>query len=142
MQMEKENFFVVLQNTIDGGRTTIYPEVHYIYEDDGFSPELDALERQNGDISVLCDLDDTGRLLKSCRSISPEWQVVDASLQVQALDHGQQSRLLCITGSNSRTNADLPELRGTFNEQVARSISLVDQLKQRNAEIKQALEEL
>lgn len=140
--MDGENFFVVLQNTNDGCRTTIYPEVHYVYEDDAFSPELDASEQQNGDISVLCDLDETGRLLSSCRSISPEWQVVDASLQVQALDHGQQSRLLCITGTNSRTNADLPELRGNFNEQVSRSILLVEQLKERNSEIKQALEEL
>ena len=134
-------YFVVLENSAEG--PTIYPEVHYVFQDDAFAPEMDVVERKPGDISVLVDLDESGQLVQGCQSISPEWQVTDASLATQALDTASNaehtSRLLRITGAPAKSNQDIVSFKGDFEQQIAKGQSLIAQLESRHHEIKRAI---
>lgn len=132
------DLFAVLHNEADGGEVTVYPEVHHVYEDDEFSPETDAAEQQPGDISVIIDLNEAGTEIVKAQSISPGWQLTNATLTPQNLAAGQQSLLLCCTGTQARQQVDIPDLAGTFEEQVAQGAQLIDELERRNAEIRSA----
>lgn len=146
-----DHFFVVLQDSETGAAAeTVYPEVHYVFSDDAFAPEMDALERQEGDISVVVDLDETAHEIRNCQSISPDWQVTNVTLETQALggthNHpglapgpDQSSRLLRITGTSARQNLDVPSLQGSFESQVARGLDLVRRLESRNDEVRRAI---
>lgn len=150
--MDDQQYFLVLQNVgvssekESKSSQTFYPEVHYVFADDAFSPEMDAIERQPGDISVLCDLDESGRELLGCQSISPEWQVTDASLVEQALDVSSvtsashhNSKLLKINGIFAQQNQEIVSLHGDFQAQVDTGFALIDQLEKRQRDLRKAI---
>lgn len=150
--MDDQQYFLVLQNvgpsleTDSSSIQTFYPEVHYVFADDAFSPELDALERQPGDISVLCDLNESGCELLGCQSISPEWQVTDASLAEQALDVSSvtsasqhNSKLLKINGMFAKQNQEIVSLRGDFDSQMNIGFALIEQSENRQRHLRKAV---
>lgn len=134
------DFFVVLQD-IEDGFHTIYPEVHYVYQDDTFSPALDVAEQQPDDISVLVDMSHDGSTVMSCHSLSPGWQVVSTSLETQALHCDMESKLLSISGTNARQSTDIPDLNGSFDTQVESTRKIVARLEKRNQELRRILEQ-
>uniref|UniRef100_A0A060TAM2 ARAD1D20746p n=1 Tax=Blastobotrys adeninivorans TaxID=409370 RepID=A0A060TAM2_BLAAD len=89
----------------------IYPDVRYVFEDDDFDPAVDALEHEEGDISVIVDFDATGEKIVSYKSLSPTWQITEAACDgsttsAPAWVRGQpnsSSRKLFIDGTSNQT---------------------------------------
>ena len=149
--MDKQ-YFVVLQNLDSKHKpVTLYPEVHYIFEDDELAPEIDALDRQDGDISVIVNLDETGLNITNCQSISPDWQVLNATLDHQNLDASRKpptltptthnSNLLRIRGITPQYSVDRNEYEegNDFESQAAYCSNLIEQIKLRQEELDTAV---
>lgn len=142
-----EQYFVVLQ-TLDTKHKpqTVYPEVHYVFEDDAFAPEIDALEHQAGDVSVIIDLDETGTQILNCQSISPDWQVLSASLDPQNLDISRRtspanhnSNLLRIQGITPQFAPEARESGSDASAQASYCQSLIEEVRQRQQELEVAV---
>ncbi|ANB13420.1 hypothetical protein AWJ20_1711 [Sugiyamaella lignohabitans] len=159
-------FFVVLKNNLDNldqsatssnpslvpdDEHWLYPEVHYVFEDDDFSPTIDVLEQSKNDISVVIDFNEAADEVISYKSLSPSWQILNVSTESAATptwrsdSNGRTCTMLLIEGTNSELNwnTNTAPVGGTKEEDDVDSLGdmkrLVESFKSRNEQLKQIL---